>query len=1508
MTGGEIRTGKANNDGTVSGTESHAIYGQAATASGGAAPTGDIAIDLTSTTIETKGSSAHGVYASHSGTANDLSIDISMSGGSIVTTRSNANPIHFADTSAARTLALRGATLTAPSGGTAVTFAGNGSDRMTILGHGTANQTATSTLRGAVAFGGGTDDRLTFSTCRTSDIGETGNACVGQEASAGDVALAHTGAFTGLEKIAKIGSGALGLAGLSATGAAMTLEDGDLRLTGHLDLGSGSLTIHDTTKLIFGATSETAFGRITANQVKFDDNDWQQLYLATGSHDLLDGKDVLVNDSGSFVDSAGSEITAAIKLYNEAGSEIGSVASGDSTVNDGTVTVGLAPPPAPDNNECGAAPSGGGTITCNQNTYIYQTAEPTPPADAGIEYNALSGANDYTINISGTIDVDTTAAADRGLHAEHSEGSTGTGNLTINLSGGSIDTDGEDAGDRLHADGILARMRNAGNLAVTMSGGSIDAEGKYADGILAQVYTDYTDNTGTGSVTVNLTSAIAGGTCTAANRSGCDIHTEGEEGAGIYASAGASGASTTTGTVTIGMAGGNILTEGKWSDGLSGSNHGSNDVTITLSGGSIETGAGTAANTGRGADGIYGYFGAADPGDLTITMSNGRIATGTGSGTNAGAGARGIRAHHAGTGSATVTLSGGSITTNGGRHTSDSGVLVYDADGILLTNEGQGGNTSTVTMSGGSIDTEGARASGIHGETGLGGSIGIELTSDIAAGTCDGTTNTGCDIHTRGDHAHGIYGYAGFVRVPGTATGGIDIDLEGGDILTEGASAHGILGQHEGSGTIDIAMTGGSITTTGSGARGLYVQHTSSGTLDPVVVEGGTISAAQAEAIYLEATPAKSLALRNATITRGNTGNAIGFSGSTDDTLTIRGHRTAGMTATTTIRGNVAFGGGTNDSLEFNGDPGNLTLDHTGSFTGLENISKTGAGELRLADLSASGAAMALEDGDLRLTGHLDLGSGSLTIHDTTKLIFGATSETEFGKITANQVKFNAAGWQRLYLANGSHDLLDDKDVLVNDSGSFVDSGDDEIATALKLYNEAGTQIGTVASGSSTVNDGTVTVGLAPPPAPDNNECGAAPSGGGTITCNQNTYIYQTADPVAPADAGIEYNALSGANDYTINISGTIDVDATAAADRGLHAEHSEGSSGTGDLTINLSGGSIDTDGENAGDRLHADGILARMRNAGNLAVTMSGGSIDTEGKYADGILAQVYTDYTDNTGTGSVTVNLTSAIDGGTCTAANRSGCDIHTEGEEDYGIYASAGASGASTTTGTVTIGMAGGNILTEGKWSDGLNGRNDGSNDVTIAMSGGSIETGAGTAANTGQAAEGIYGSSDAAKPGDLTITMSNGRIATGTGSGTNAGAGARGIHADHAGTGSATVTLSGGRILTQGGRYTTSLGTDYDADGILLTNEGQGGNTSTVTMSGGSIDTEGAYANGIRGRASTGGSIGIELTSAIAAGTCDGTTNTGCDIRTKGNYAHGIYGYAGPGRLGLPCTHK
>ena len=460
---------------------------------------GDLTLDLNggrTGNVKAKGSGGHGLYAHHTGTG-DLTIDLESNqlsevyalvndghalhahhegNGSIDVTiatewvRSQyAAAIHL-QSGSVKTLTLRSPWVERYGGGDAIVFGGDTDDRMTVCGG--------TTIDGDVRMGGGDDvlmiagaaaiddvhfgagtDRLGFNTCLQADVDDDNDYDCFFLDPTGDLALTGTSTFSGLESIFKIGSGLARLPGLNAEGATMVLSKGRLHLDGHLNLGAaGTLTIHDGTRLIFGfrSVTDTNYGHITADKVKFDDDGWQKLYLTGGVKLPANGGLDLLSGNGKFYNGAGTtEVTPG--LYDLHDMWLVTVES------DGAVTAAIST----DDLECGPIPNGSPfTVTCNETTYTASTRGD----DAGIEYDFGNSANDYTIRFEDDPDnplvgwsFRTREEGDHGIQAAHA----GSGDLTVNMTGGEIYPQGADA------HGILGQHTGSGNLAINMSGGYI---------------------------------------------------------------------------------------------------------------------------------------------------------------------------------------------------------------------------------------------------------------------------------------------------------------------------------------------------------------------------------------------------------------------------------------------------------------------------------------------------------------------------------------------------------------------------------------------------------------------------------------------------------------------------------------------------------------------------------------------------------------------------------------------------------------------------------------------------------------------------------------------------------------------------------------------------------------------------------------------------------------------------------------------------------------------------
>ena len=1524
------------------GANAHGLYGHHT-------GSGDLTIDLMDGFyIEGRGADAHAIYGHHTGSG---ALDIRVRGIDKTVLSTHGNAIRL-ESASAKALTLGNVRIkTEVTNGDAILFSDSTDDTLTIIG------TGTTTIEGNVAMGDGSGDQLVLNACEQADVDDANDTdCT---TAYGDLALSHTnhdGTFTGLENITKIGSGLAHLTDLDADGAMLSLEDGKLRIDGHLDLGAtGELTIHDQTRLIFSGRNVTVnneeqfqHATITANKVKFDSDSWQKLYLATGGM-LAANSDLLLSEgtgAGKFYASDGdTEVTPG--LYDQHDTLLATTIS-----SDGVVSTALSLP----ENQCGPIPTSDPfTIICNWDTYAHDDAT-NLLTDIGIEYDFGNSANDYTIHLSEPqiwIVLSTTAEEDHGVYGRHA----GSGNLTVSMS---ADSDSIAKGANAHA--IYGHHTGSGDLTIDLSNGYwIRAEGSGGHGI----YGHHEGATGALDVRVrNITGSR---------------YVRSVQGDAIRLEAGFAK------TLTLG----NARIETQAATGHAVLFTGSTDDTLTIVGtGTTELKGNVAMGDGTGDTLVFNTCLEADVGDANdadCTTAYGDLALshtnhdGTSTGlftgleniTKIGSGL--ARLTNLDADGAMLWLQDGSLRLDGHLDLGATGELtIHDQTRLILGFRSvENDNYGHITANKVKFDDFGWQKLYLEGgviipansgvdllrETGSGagtfyawdGSNGVEpelydlndmrlatvesdgdvtaaistddpecgaiLTSASFTITCDETTYT---LSTRGDDAGIEYDF-------GTSANDYTIhyvdspnDERGFSLLTTEAEDHGLHARHAGDGNLTIAMTGGSIQAQGAGAHGVYGVQSGSGSLT-VNVTDGRITTYGGDVIRLEAGTAKTLTLSNSSVQMfGSGGAAIRFGDATadttaddtDDTLTIAG---GGRTNT---YGNVEFGDG-NDTLVFDtclaadvADTGDTDctaatgdLEYTNDsgwagFNGLEHITKIGSGLARLdrGTLNANGAMMALKDGKLHLDGLLNLGAtGELTIHDQTRLIFGFRSITDYGDITANKVKFDNAGWQKLYLAGGVTVPAGSELDLLRSTGSgagkfYASDGATEVTPG--LYDLGDALLTTVTS------DGVVSVSIGI--STDDPECGAIPTSDPfTITCDETTYTLSTRGD----DAGIEYDFGDSANNYTINLRDlSTDPDSlsisTTKDDHGLHARHggdgnltiamtsgsimtTEGSfwepshgiygehSGSGALALGISGGSISTGGSwNHGihgthsgsadiDIDIAGGAIATLNEngyavfgdhtgSGDVDIDMTAGSILTEGRVGIGIAGRRST-------SGNIAIDLTSAIPAGTCNGTDHSGCDIHTRGTSGYGIYAEQRYV-SSDSSSTLAIGMAGGAILTEGDNARGIIARAYGGSAIAIAMSGGTIRTGFGS--DSGE---------DAASGRD-----------------------AEGIRVEHRGSGATTVTLSGSRIHTKGD---IAEGIELHIDGYE--DEDGVAASARVEMSGGRIDTEGDAASGIYGLVDRGGRLDIAM--------------SGGDIRTQGAGSHGIWGgHSGDGRLDIAVT--
>ena len=354
-------------------------------------------------------------------------------------------------------------------------------------------------------------------------------------------------------------------------------------------------------------------------------------------------------------------------------------------------------------------------------------------------------SGDIEIDVRDTaIATESTAVNNQGRTTAHGiwgwmRNSAGTGNIAIDVQGGSIKTAGTDSNTiygRHHGDGrididvtgglfetagtvshsIVGQHLGTGDVEMNVQGASVVTAGRQAYGILG-----WTQRDGNVDLSIRNTAITTDSTAVASNGR-TSAH-------GIF---GVVQGAANTGTLTIDVQGSSIKTAGVASNGVYGWNRGSGNIDIDVRGGSIET-------AGMASFGIYGLH--QGSGDIEITTGGGHTVTTTGSN------AAGVVAYHYGPAPArrmTVTI-GGTVDARGAGaqgvrvgNLSDEGTVVgaatLDAEGLrqqtVIVNGrvhgGSGANGAGIFLAGG-----GRVVIGPTGSVGAASGIAILATGDV---------------------------------------------------------------------------------------------------------------------------------------------------------------------------------------------------------------------------------------------------------------------------------------------------------------------------------------------------------------------------------------------------------------------------------------------------------------------------------------------------------------------------------------------------------------------------------------------------------------------------------------------------------------------------------------------------------------------------------------------------------------------------------------------------------
>ncbi|WP_162183550.1 autotransporter outer membrane beta-barrel domain-containing protein [Halocynthiibacter namhaensis] len=467
----------------------------------------------------------------------------------------------------------------------------------------------------------------------------------------------------------------------------------------------------------------------------------------------------------------------------------------------------------------------GGTIDTSaaESRGLYATNEGLGNATATL--NEANGASEIT----------TAGDNAHGIQAEV-DNVASAGIAEAEMSGGEIDTDGNDAV------GVYALNAGLGDATVMLSGSStIQTDGSFAHGALANI-TNTNSNAnaivtmGSGVITTvgdgarGVFARQEGLGNAMATMSGGTIDTTGEHAYGVRAFI---RNSASTATASVVMSGGTINTGDDGSRGLYATNEGLGDVTATLNGAAsvIET-------TGDNAHGVQAEIdNAVSTATAAVNMTGGSIAT-------SGVEAAGLYALNLGDGDATVTASGGAISTG----VTASADLAH---GAFAQTDGDG--DATVTLMQTTITTDGDFAFGAFSDV-----TDVTSTGDALVTMTDGSITTdgyasrglfarndgegnatvvlngaGASITTLGDHSYGL-----LAKIRNANSGGdVAITMNGGEVTTD--LADGIRAETNGTGQYDVNVTGGKVVSGSGSSAGIHTIAAAGGTID--IAAGVTI-------------------------------------------------------------------------------------------------------------------------------------------------------------------------------------------------------------------------------------------------------------------------------------------------------------------------------------------------------------------------------------------------------------------------------------------------------------------------------------------------------------------------------------------------------------------------------------------------------------------------------------------------------------------------------------------
>ncbi len=1164
--------------------------------------------------------------------------------------------------------------------------------------------------------------------------------------------------------------------------------------------------------------------------------------------------------------------------------------------------------------DCGPVPAGGGTVTCTTADNPYPSGvNYTTPEDLTVVLN--NGVDIHRTNAFGTNDaisiVDNGVASNvtitgananvaaegamrDGVYVYHTaSGVTGQTNITLDhvvglydgisvVGGGDVDIHTQSvtgdsygikvsglstgAGATIHGGDVST----SGGSAIRVSGGAGGDVHVYADSAISPFSTAVDARvTGAGNVSVDVgyvygrsVGVFAGSVSGSVTITADHVKSRGD---GIFASTyGGGGASITAGVV-----------DSKFSTALGAlANNGGNlDVTVNAGGhaygdshnaavfGEVDNAAGgvtitttgaTVKNSGDGGRGIAAFT---EDGDILINAGSVRT---TSAAAYSGYTADAIYADAHGTGSVTVNLGPGSVSTvadyalgvfartvdstNGPvTITQDASATVvthgYEAVGIGVAVVG-GSHAPVVIDAAGSVTTFGNGSS-----SGFGGASAIAV-NDLGSG--GPITITSGQTRTHGDYSVGIaafgkgdvtvtsasaqtFGYAS----PGIVANAIgDATVTAGVVATQGDLSPGVYAIAWG-GEATVTVTG-SVTTAGGAAQGIYA----AGHYGATVKNQGAIHTSGAESNGIDAQSYRGdVVVVSQTVVADQSKGIHAYSDYGDVHVNAANTTTHGAGAVkaidaSSIYGNVTVYGGVVSAVDSATSTGvkarsgygdvavtvhQVSAGQTGvnvqSYGGSVGVTVTPGGQVTVTGDNGAGVnALALGPGDVTIvatgatvstSGFNSQGLFALAFGAGTASVSGGTVTT-FGDSSAGVTAVSAYGVASASAESVSTSGAQSQGLTASALGAATVSGGTVIT--LGDYSVGAIAQSTNDAASVTVHSVSTSGSSSPALIAITGGAGGATVSGGTVT---------TAGDDSPGVIALSYGGAGGGVDVSVQSVSTT-------------GDYSSGVNAKGPGAVNVTAGTVSTKGYGS------DGVSALSYGG---AVTVTSTSVTTVGAEARGIAARAHPG-----GSVSITAGTVStAGDGSTGVYGYASNGDVSITsssvstqgGYTDHsaaGIVALAGVDNTYAITGSGSVTIKSGVVRTSGYEAAGISATANGSVTITSA-----------DLATTGFQSRGI----DAFAYGSGSVSVTSGKLST-------SGTYSHGITAVADGDGNVSVTSDD---LSTSGVY---------AAGINAVAYGAG----AVSVTSGKLSVTGPYSEGMF-VASTSGAIKVSATDTLVS---------------------------------------